>query len=257
MANTDLVQGGAAGLQGSSPIYNYGTSPNTRTAVSQKVKILAPAYGSTAQLLQIGALSNFSVSESRSVEPLRGIGQGDVIAELVPSVTEPATVNCERALLYQANLWQATGYAGGSDGPVRSLRHHRWPFDVQEEMAYSSLADSDSGVANVGRSGTGFQGGVKQSIYPDQLDGSTGPTPDGEFPQGGAQGHTVIVTMYEACWWNSWSKTVSRDQGMIMESGDFTVTDMHDLTSQYGEFLATGNDPTVGQLGSIRFGDVA
>ena len=39
-----------------------------------------------------------------------------------------------------------------------------------------------------------------------------------------------------------------------MESGDVTVSDVHDFSSLYGEFLPTGNDPTNGQLGSIRYG---
>ena len=41
---------------------------------------------------------------------------------------------------------------------------------------------------------------------------------------------------------------------MVMESGTMIITDVHDFASVYGEFLATGNDPTLGQLGSIRFG---
>jgi|GEM_PF-1276287 len=256
MPNTDLVQGGAAGLQGSSSVYDYGTSPNTRTAVSQKVRILSPAYGTTSQLLQIGVLTNFTPSESRTVEPLRGIGFGDQIAELVPSVTTEMTLSFERALLYMANLWQATGYAGGIDGPVRSLKHHRWPFDVEEQLVFSTLVDMALGVENVGYQGQGFQGGTAQIVYPDQLDGETGPTPNGPFPQGGQQGHTAIITMYEACWFTSWSKTnITRDTGMLMETGDAMVTDVHDFASEYGEFLATGNDPSVGQLGSVRFGD--
>jgi len=59
--------------------------------------------------------------------------------------------------------------------------------------------------------------------------------------------------MYEACWFTSWSASFSKDAGMIMESGDVMVSDVHDFASMYGEFLATGNDPSIGQLGSIRF----
>ena len=40
---------------------------------------------------------------------------------------------------------------------------------------------------------------------------------------------------------------------MIMESGDVIISDVHDFSSMYGEFLSTGNDPSLGQLGSIRF----
>ena len=40
-----------------------------------------------------------------------------------------------------------------------------------------------------------------------------------------------------------------------METGDAMASDVHDFASVYGEFLATGNDPTIGQLGSIRFAE--
>ena len=127
------------GLQGTSYLYDYGTSPNTRTAVSQKVRILTPVYGDNSHLHQMGVLSSFAPSQSRTVEPVRGIGFGDQVAELVPSVTEPTTGSFERALLYLCNLWQATGYAAGIDGPVRSLAHHRWPFDIEQQLVFSSL----------------------------------------------------------------------------------------------------------------------
>ena len=246
MANTD--RNPQNGMQGSSYIYNQGTSPNTRTAVSQKVRLLAPAYGSRSQLYQIGVLSNFSPNESRNIEPVRGIGFGDKIQELVPSTTEPMSASVERAMLYLANLWQATGYAAGVDGPVRSLRHHKWPFDVEQQLVFSTLADRDLNAANVGFSGvTGaYNGGVKAIQYPEVT----------AVPENGPTtgGHSAIITLFEACWWNSWSATIGAEQGIIMESGDMTITDVHDFSSIYGEFLATGNDPTLGQLGSIRYG---
>lgn len=263
MANMD--NGPANGVGGSSYLYDFGTSPNTRTAVSQKVRLLTPHYGSNAAMHQMGVISSFNPSQSRSVEPVRGVGFGDQVAELVPSVTEPTTGSFERALLYLCNLWQATGYASGVDGPVRSLAHHRWPFDIEQQLVFSSLADVDLGAANTGHQGaTGsFDGGVKQVVYPavtpdfgpsgNPVSG-TGSGGDGTAP-GGARGHSAIITIYEACWFTSWSTTFAKDSGMIMESGDVTVSDVHDFASMYGEFLATGNDPTIGQLGSIRFGE--
>lgn len=246
MANTD--RNPQNGLQGSSYIYDQGTSPNTRVAVSQKVRLLAPAYGSTSALFQVGVLSSFNPSESRSIEPVRGIGMGDIIAELVPSVTEPMTASVERALLYLANLWQATGYAAGIDGPVRSLRHHRWPFDVEQQMVFSTLADRDLDAAGSGFSGTSgaYNGGVKAIQYP-----SVTAVPESGPTTGG---HTAIITLYETCWWSDWSATFGADTGIIMESGTMNITDVHDFSSVYGEFLATGNDPTQGQIGSVRFG---
>jgi len=263
MANMDNGPGGGVG--GSSYLYDYGTSPNTRTAVSQKVRLLTPHYGSSAAMHQMGVVSSFNPSQSRTVEPVRGVGFGDQIAELVPSVTEPTTGSFERALLYLCNLWQATGYASGVDGPVRSLAHHRWPFDIEQQLVFSSQADIDLGVANTGhQGGTGsFDGGVKQVVYPkvtpDFGPGGNAATGvgsggDGTAP-GSARGHSAIITIYEACWFTSWSTTFAKDSGMIMETGDVTVSDVHDFASMYGEFLATGNDPTIGQLGSIRFGE--
>ena len=252
MTLSTLDKSPANGLQGSSYLYDFGTSPNTRTAVSQKVRILTPAYGESTAMHQMGVVSSFNPSQSRTVEPVRGVGFGDKVAELVPSVTEPTTGSFERALLYLCNLWQATGYAGGIDGPVRSLAHHKWPFDIEQQLAFSTLADADLGEANVGlqgQSGT-FQGGTKQITYPQV-------TPDaseGAYP-GDERGHSAIITIYEACWFTSWGATFAKDAGMIMETGDVSVSDVHDFASVYGEFLATGNDPTIGQLGSIRFAE--
>lgn len=263
MANMD--NGPANGVGGSSYLYDFGTSPNTRTAVSQKVRLLTPHYGSESAMHQMGVVSSFNPSESRTVEPVRGIGFGDKIAELVPSVTEPTSGDIERALLYLCNLWQATGYASGVDGPVRSLAHHRWPFDIEMQLVFSSLADVDLGVANTGHQGAAgsFDGGIKQTLYPQVTpDFGPGGNPvtgvgnggDGRAP-GDARGHSAIITIYEACWFQSWSAAFAKDSGMIMESGGVMVSDVHDFATMYGEFLATGNDPTIGQLGSIRFGE--
>ena len=263
MANMDNTP--ANGVGGSSYLYDFGTSPNTRTAVSQKVRLLTPHYGENTAMHQMGVVSSFNPSQSRTVEPVRGIGFGDKVAEMVPSVTEPTTGDFERALLYLCNLWQATGYASGVDGPVRSLSHHRWPFDIEQQLVFSTLADLDLGKANTGHAGgTGsFDGGVKQITYPkvtpDFGPGGNPATGTGSGGKGKApgepRGHSAIITIYEACWFTSWSATFAKDSGMIMESGDVTVSDVHDFATMYGEFLATGNDPTIGQLGSIRFGE--
>lgn len=262
MANTD--NGPANGLGGSSYLYDYGTSPNTKTAVSQKVRLLTPHYGNNQAMHQTGVVSSFNPSQSRTVDNVRGIGFGDKIAELVPSVTEPTTGSFERALLYLCNLWQAVGYASGVDGPVRSLAHHKWPFDIEQQLVFSTLADQDLGAANVGyKAGAGgsagaFDGGVKAISYPAVTPdfGGDGSGSSAVAP-GSARGHSAIITIYEACWFTSWSTTFAKDSGLIMETGDVTVSDVHDFASMYGEFLATGNDPTIGQLGSLRFGSIA
>lgn len=260
MPNQDRTP--ANGSQGSSYLYDYGTTPNTRTAVSQKVRILAPVFGATTPALyQMGVVSSFNPTNNRTVEEIRGIGYGDMIAELVPSITAAVTASIERALLYLSNLCQAVGYAGGVDGPVRSLAHHRWPFDIEMQLVFSSLADMDLGVANQGTSaptgaaGTGFGQGVRPVRYPNL---ATGQPTTGPYPGTGTLGHSAIITMYEACWLTSWGVSgYSKDSGQIMETGECMVSDVHDFASTYGEFLPSGNDPSAGQLGSIRYGTAA
>jgi hypothetical protein len=201
----------------------------------------------------MGVVSTFNPSMSRTIDNIRGIGFGDQIAELVPGPTDPATASFERALLYLCNIWQATGYASGVSGPVRSLAHHKWPFDLEQQIVFSTLADIDLGAANVGKSGTSgqFDGGLKAIQYPQVTNDFSG-KPGGDA---GNRGHSAIITIYEACWFNDWNTTYTKDQGFITENGTMTISDIHDFSSVYGEFLATGNDPTIGQLGSIRFAD--
>lgn len=245
MGNQDLnVRGGQ--FQGSSPVYKQGTTPQTRTAVSQKVRLIAPSYGAEKPT-QMGVISSFGWSESRGVDPVRGIGFGDQIAELVPGVTDPGSISVERALLYLANLWQASGYASGVDGPVRSLRHHRWPFDIEQQLVFSNIADNDLGSLG---GGEGFTGGNGSHIFP-------AVSPDGaDNPDTlAARTHNALITLYEACWWNDFSYNFAADSGIIMESGTATCTDVHNMGTEYGEFLATGNDPSIGQFGSRRYGD--
>lgn len=257
-ANTDSIANPESrGRQGSSSIFNQGMSPQTRVAISQKIRLFTPSYASRGKgvLSQIGVVSSWNPSESRQVDEVRGIGFGDQIAELVPSVTQAMQVQIERAMLYQSNLWQATGYASGMEGPVRSLRHHKWPFDCMKQTVFSTLADWDRAGNNVnkglsGSKGSSFDGGVEIARYPAVTkDSDTNPEDDA--------GLSAIIDFYEACWWNQWSQQISKDQGQIMESGTAIVTDVHDFSTTYGEFLATGNDPTLNQTGSIRFGNAS
>jgi hypothetical protein len=221
--------------------------------MSQKVRILAPGYGNQG-LGQVGVISSFGPNWSRDVVEIRGIGFGDTIAELVPNVEGVVTCSFERAMLYLSTMFEAFGYAGGVSGPVRALKHHRWPFDVEEQRVFSTLADVDLNVPNRGLTEnlSDWQAGAQVQPF------ETYPTnPDsvnwGDNTTTGNLGHTALITFFETCWMTSWSYSISKDDSLITESGECSVTDVHDSASNYGEFMATGNDPTVGQQGSRRF----
>jgi hypothetical protein len=203
-------------------IYRVGSSPNTRVAISQKNRVFSRPYatGATTEK-QVGVLSTFDYSESRSVDPVRGVGFGDKIQELVPGVTEPMSVTLNRTLLYTASIAQEVGYRGGVDGLVRSLRHHKWPFDLRSELVFSELVTAkDLGAILV------------------------------QVPASDQSGNLALVTYFEACWLNSVSASFPSDSAIVMEDASATCTDVSDGTSfygntvdTYGDLLDAGNNP--------------
>lgn len=204
-------------------IYRKGASPATRVAISQKNRVFsspwAPSSGQ-AKLKQVGVLSTFDYSESRSVDPVRGVGFGDKIQELVPGVTEPMSVTLNRTLLYTAGIMQELGYRAGVDGLVRSLRHHKWPFDIQSELVFSELINNTSELANVT---------VKRQ---------------------GVDGSLALITYFEACWLESVSASFPSDSAIVMEDASAKATDVTDGTSlygadadSYGDLIESGNNP--------------
>jgi len=218
-------------------IYRQGTAPSTRAAISQKNKVFSFMVG-MKEFRQIGALSEFGQDESRTIDPVRGVGFGDQVAELVPSVTEPMTLTVNKTLLYAVDVFQAVGYRGGVSGLVRSLKHHRWPFDIKQEMVISEIASSQD------------------------LDGVTvSAAPNASVQANGDQFLTPIralFTFFEGCWINSYSKSTTSDAAIIAENSSVTVTDIIDGRSQYGEFVDTGLSPvqangTAGAGYSLRF----
>ena len=76
-------------------IYKRACAPEgTRTVIAAKHRVFAPQVG-TNGLTLVGNLSQFNLSESRALEPVRGIGKGMQIAELVPGVVEPMAISCQ------------------------------------------------------------------------------------------------------------------------------------------------------------------
>jgi hypothetical protein len=202
-------------------IYRKGSSPNTRVAISQKNRVFSKPFSNGAPTeKQVGVLSTFDYSESRSIDPVRGVGFGDKIQELVPSVTEPTTLTLNRTLLYTAGIAQELGYRGGVDGLVRSLRHHKWPFDIRSELVFSELVtNKDVGAILV----------------------QTQATDDPNF---------ALVTYFEACWLNSISASFPSDSAIVVEDASATATEVTDGVSQfgnspnnYGDLLDSGNNP--------------
>jgi hypothetical protein len=203
-------------------IYRQGTAPNTRAAISQKNKVFGYMVG-TKEFRQIGVVSEFGHDESRTIDPIRGVGFGDQVAELVPGVTEPMTLTLNRTLMYAVNLFQALGYKGGVTGLVRSLKHHRWPFDIKQEMVFSEIASAQDveGVTDQALPSASVQASGQEFLTPIR----------------------ALFTFYEGCWLNSYSASYTSDAAIVAENSSVTVTDIIDGRSQYGEFIDTGLAP--------------
>jgi hypothetical protein len=260
--NKDLNPQG--GIQGSSALYKFNSSPNTRAVLSQKCRILTPAYGGGDLMYQIGVVSSFSAgSSSRDASEIRGVGFGDQVAELVPGMTGVHTLSFERALLYLSNAHQAFGYAGGIDGPVRTLQQHRWPFDVEQQIVFSSLADTET----EGKSAEGLvdidfstQNATTDSDYEAVAAAQVGNPGDEGFTPAVVNNYTdklkhkALITYFEGCWMTEVGfGDISSDGGVITQSVSASATDVHDLYSTYGEFMSTGNDPGLGQNSSLLY----
>jgi len=194
---------------GNDPIYRRGATPVTRTALSTRIKTFSYAAKKGGVMLQIGMVSEMSPSQSRTVEARRGIGFGDKIAELVPGNTEPIELSCTRFCLYLANIMQVFGYNYGVDGVVRTLAHHRWPFDVRHEMVIPTFIGS-------GQSGTSSPTNANDSTK-------------------------AIVTFYEGCWMSAYGATYSVDDTTISETCTIVATDVFRPDSKYDESIDSGN----------------
>jgi hypothetical protein len=208
-------------------IYRKGMSPETRTVISTKNKIYSKAAGQS-NFSQIGVVASFEPSDSRSVEAIRGIGYGDQIAELIPNASDPISISVTRSALYLSLLMQTFGYNAGVDGLVRALKHHRWPFDIKQEIVFSEIATQDVG---------GAPGAVTSS-------------------EGGSL--RALITLYEGCWMTSYSWSYSSDTSLVQENCDISCSDIMDMKSNYETYIQpgsvdSGNNPFAGQGGSQRF----
>lgn len=186
-------------------IHRLGVSPETTSVISSKNKIYAVPADGQSTLFQIGVMATFDPSETRTVEPVRGIGYGDHVAELVPGVTEPMTMTVSRTAQYLSMIYQVFGYKGGIDGLVRSLRHHKWPFDIVQEIVISQL------VASVDQD---MKSNITSQASFDFV-GSINP-----------QGFQAILTYFEGCWISDYSASYAADAALVQESVTVHATDI-------------------------------
>jgi len=209
-------------------IFRRGVSPNTMSVISSKNRI----YAVNAQGLQkqIGVIATFDPSESRTIEAIRGIGFGDHIAELVPGVTEAMTISVTRSALYTSNIFQVFGYKAGIDGLVRSLRYHRWPFDIRQEVVFSRLA-------------------FENTLDKAELENVTPPDGDDPNTEGGQMGKLqALVTIYEACWLSDYGVSYASDTALVQETCTINVSDVLSQTAfdQYTDNQSYDNLATDG-----------
>jgi len=184
-------------------IFRKGVTPNTLSVISSKNRIFA--YNATGQNVQIGVVATFDPSEARTIEPVRGIGFGDQIAELVPSVTDPLTISVTRTALYLSNIFQVFGYKAGIDGIARSLKHHRWPFDVRQEVVFSGIAAENT------------DGSVSQNVDTVTVDARD---------EKGIYNQYAIITYYEACWISDYSVSYASDAALVQETVTINASDV-------------------------------
>jgi hypothetical protein len=202
-------------------LYRQGTTAQTESVISTRFKIFTPAVD-VGKFVKLGVTSSFSVAETKNIETVRGLGYGDQIAELVPSVTQPTTLSVTRTCLYLANLMQMFGYKAGISGLVRSLKHHKWPFDIKTEVVFSELASDSNNLQQATLADVPNEGGLNNYGNP---------------------GLYAVVTVYEGCWMNSYNTGYQVETAAVAEDCSITVTDIFDIAgSVYGDFIDSGNN---------------
>lgn len=203
-------------------IYRMGASGQTETVISSRFKIFSHAVD-VGKFVKMGVTSSFNITESKTVDPIRGLGYGDVIAELVPGVTQPMTLAVTRTALYLANIFQMFGYKAGVSGAVRSLKHMKWPFDIKTEIVFSELANDDPNLGNATRADISNEGGLNNLGNP---------------------GLFAVATVYEGCWIESYNTGYQVEQAAVAEDCSIVCTDIFDAAgSVYGEFIDSGLGP--------------
>ena len=213
-------------------IYRQGATAQTKTVISSRFKVFSHAVG-VGKFVKMGVTSAFNLSESRNIEAVRGLGYGDQIAELVPGVTQPMSITITRTALYLANIMQMFGYKAGVSGLVRSLKHHKWPFDIKTEIVFSELASEAKDVAQALKADVPSEGG-KNNL--------------------GNPGLYAVVTIYEGCWMESYSSNYQVEQAAVAEDATVQVSDIFDANgSVYGEFIDSGLNKADKTGRSIRY----
>lgn len=213
-------------------LYRQGASAQTKTVVSSRFKIFSHAVG-VGKFVKMGVTSSFNISESRTVEAIRGLGYGDQIAELVPGVTQPMSITVTRTALYLANIMQMFGYKAGVSGLVRSLKHHKWPFDIKTEIVFSELASEAKDTSQALVADVPSEGGLNNL---------------------GNAGLYAVVTVYEGCWMESYTSNFQVEQAAVTEDATISVSDVFDANgSVYGEFIDSGLNKGDATGRSIRY----
>lgn len=171
-------------------IYREGVSPNTRLLNPQRVKVFS-IDADSQEFSQIGLIQTWNPQDTRAVEPVRGIGFGDQIAELAVGVTD-LSATATIMMMYLRDIQQLFGYKAGSSGFIRSLKHHQWPFDVYETILIPDYISSQA------------TGGV---------------VADGKVK--------VVKTWYEGCWMTDFSKTFDIGATSVTQDMTCQITDVY------------------------------
>jgi len=143
------------------------------------------------------------------------------------------SLTIQRHALYLSNIQQMFGYKAGASGLVRSLKHHKWPFDIKTEIVFSEISSEDTDRGFAIKADVPNEGGLNNTGNP---------------------GLYAVVTVYVGCWMSNYSTAYQIDQAAVSEDATVVVSDVIDgMSSVYGEFISSGNnkDDVTGR--SIRY----
>jgi len=199
-------------------IYREGVSPNTRLLNPQRVRVFSTDADDQASQ-PIGLIQTWNPTDTRAIEPVRGIGFGDQIAELAVGVTD-LSATATVMMMYLRDIQQLFGYKAGSSGLIRSLKHHQWPFDVYETI-----------------------------ILPEYISGQAKKyDTEGDLK--------VIKTWYEGCWMSDFAKTFDIGATSVTQDMTCQISDVYATKQDNLSLVADFYESNKGSLRGSASGNV-
>ena len=123
-------------------------TPNDNGMLVTSTNVKINGIDPSGKKVMIGMIQSFSVSETRNVTKLQSIGI-EGVTQAVPENYKGGTINAQRVALYGKRLYDVfrmEDYSGEDGDVFKTLKQHRFPFEIVYETRRDGNKDGDGAV---------------------------------------------------------------------------------------------------------------